>query len=254
MANQALEKLKRSGDIQTLLPDNDRYTNRFEIKSESSNRLYVVAQNKKTGEWSCSCPGWLIMRNGIRRCKHITQLTPLLAEVGKKPEMKKLNAGAEIEIDVDDPFFPKAQSQKSINWAKVWATELNGREYGNELTDAEEKEIKKKGLVVVYGYSDDNIEFRGAINDEAGCYAGGDIFIDAKGVLPDLENLDCEPDEMRDYLKREKKAVKITAVWSPKKPDCSWIYKTKIPHETFKIMEDSELFCVGIIFNIKDLK
>lgn len=253
MANQALEKLKRSGDIQTLLPDNDRYTNRFEIKSESSNRLYVVAQNKKTGEWSCSCPGWLIMRNGIRRCKHITQLTPLLAEVGKKPEMKKLNAGAEIEIDVDDPFFPKAQSQKSINWAKVWATELNGREYGNELTDAEEKEIKKKGLVVVYGYSDDNIEFRGAIREEIGCFDGGEIYFNKTGSNFTDENGEAPLTYMKDKSKPEKNMIE--AVWCPKRDDgCSWIYKTKIPHETFKIMEDKELFCIGIVFNIKDLK
>lgn len=88
MANKALEKLKRSGDIQTILPDNAQYTNRFEIKSESSNRLYIVAQNKKTNVWSCSCPSWIIRR----KCKHLTSLTPLLAEVGKKPELKKLNA------------------------------------------------------------------------------------------------------------------------------------------------------------------
>lgn len=88
MGNKALEKLKRSGEIETLLPDNDRYTNRFEIKSESSNRIYIVAQNKKTGDWSCSCPSWITRRY----CKHLTSLTPLLSEVGKKPEMKKLNA------------------------------------------------------------------------------------------------------------------------------------------------------------------
>lgn len=51
MSNKALEKLQQSGEIETLLPDNDRYTNRFEVKSESSNRLYIVAQNKSTGEW-----------------------------------------------------------------------------------------------------------------------------------------------------------------------------------------------------------
>jgi len=52
------------------LPENSQYKNRFEIKSESSNRLYVVAQHKKTGIWSCSCPGWIIHRH----CKHLRAL------------------------------------------------------------------------------------------------------------------------------------------------------------------------------------
>jgi len=49
------------------LPDNDQWTNRFEIRSESSNRVYIVAQNKKTGNWGCSCPGYL----SKRKCKHL---------------------------------------------------------------------------------------------------------------------------------------------------------------------------------------
>ena len=49
------------------LPDNDQWTNRFEIKSESSNRLYVIAQHKKYKYWGCSCPGWKAHRN----CKHL---------------------------------------------------------------------------------------------------------------------------------------------------------------------------------------
>lgn len=56
----------------TLLPDNDRYTNRLEIRSRHSSRLYIVAQNKATGAWSCSCPGWISRRH----CKHLTVMTP----------------------------------------------------------------------------------------------------------------------------------------------------------------------------------
>ena len=38
------------------LEDNATHTNRFEIASETSDRIYTVAQNKSTGEWGCSCP------------------------------------------------------------------------------------------------------------------------------------------------------------------------------------------------------
>lgn len=52
------------------LPDNDQWQFRFHIKSESSNRLYVVSQHKAKRYWGCSCPGW--KRN--RHCKHLTAL------------------------------------------------------------------------------------------------------------------------------------------------------------------------------------
>ncbi len=53
-----------------ILPDNDQWKNRFEIKSESSNRIYVIAQNKTKKHWGCSCPAWRIHR----KCKHLAAL------------------------------------------------------------------------------------------------------------------------------------------------------------------------------------
>ena len=53
-----------------VLPDNTQYTNRFEIKSQSSNAIYTVAQSKSGRWWSCSCPGWI----RHRKCKHLTAL------------------------------------------------------------------------------------------------------------------------------------------------------------------------------------
>ena len=36
------------------LPDNDQWENRFEIKSETSDRIYIVSQHKKLRYWGCS--------------------------------------------------------------------------------------------------------------------------------------------------------------------------------------------------------
>ncbi len=55
------------------LPDNDQWTERFEIRSETSGRIYIIAKNKKTGQYGCSCPGYRRARNGVRCCKHLTQ-------------------------------------------------------------------------------------------------------------------------------------------------------------------------------------
>lgn len=57
-----------------ILPDNAQWKNRFEIKSESSNRIYTVAQRKSDNSWGCSCPGW----KRHRTCKHLNTITPLL--------------------------------------------------------------------------------------------------------------------------------------------------------------------------------
>ena len=63
------------------LEENKTHTNRFEIASESSNRLYIISQAKGTGEWQCSCPGWIIKRPGKERtCKHLRALMPILLQ------------------------------------------------------------------------------------------------------------------------------------------------------------------------------
>lgn len=53
------------------LPPNDQWENRFEIRSASSNRIYVVAQHRTKRHWACSCPGWKTQRN----CKHLRTLS-----------------------------------------------------------------------------------------------------------------------------------------------------------------------------------
>lgn len=52
------------------LPDNKAFTNRFEVKSETSNRIYTIAQSKSGHWWGCSCPGWIAHRH----CKHLKAL------------------------------------------------------------------------------------------------------------------------------------------------------------------------------------
>lgn len=53
-----------------VLPDNDQWQFRFNVKSKSSNRLYTIAQHKKRKHWGCSCPGW----RRHRHCDHLNAL------------------------------------------------------------------------------------------------------------------------------------------------------------------------------------
>jgi len=110
-----------------------------------------------------------------------------------------------------------------------FAKMLNGGEYGNEISPAEEELAKSLGFIVVTGYSDDNCEIYGAFRDEYGCFGGG-IIEDKRLPKP------------------------IEAVWCDKERDCAWSYKTEMPHAEFNIYEDGELYCVGIVVdsNIKN--
>lgn len=65
------------------LEDNAAYTNRMQIRSESSDRLYIVAQSKKGRWWSCSCFGWI----RLRKCKHLTAMGLPPGQVPYEPRM-----------------------------------------------------------------------------------------------------------------------------------------------------------------------
>ena len=80
--------------------------------------------------------------------------------------------------------------------AKELAEMLSGRETGNETTPREGLSARDAGLVVVYGYSDDNVEFRGAIDEEVGAYEGTTIYLTKDGLLEEpacgiAENIEC---------------------------------------------------------------
>ena len=127
-----------------------------------------------------------------------------------------------------------------------FAEKLNRREYGNEITRQEQKEAEELSFVVVFGASDDLCEFRGAIDDEAGCYDGGTIHFDKNGIFEDCDS-DCK------YALAAKGLCNIIEVVWCGEDDYSWTYKTDIPHATFDILEDGEKYCRGIIFEIDSL-
>ncbi len=65
----------------------------------------------------------------------------------------------------------------------------------------------------------------GAINDEIGCFDGGKL---EHEDLPDV----------------------IYAKWCDREANYAWSYQTSIPHETFRIYEDGDYWCIGIVCDI----
>jgi hypothetical protein len=130
-----------------------------------------------------------------------------------------------------------------------FAKKLDGRETGEEITTAERIDAKNLGFVVVFGYSDDNVEFRGILMHEVGCYSGTEILLDDSGIL---ERCECKCKYYQEAIKRAKV---IKAVWCGENSDgFAWTYETDIPHATFKIFKDEEKYCRGIVFDIKSLE
>lgn len=134
------------------------------------------------------------------------------------------------------------------------AAQLNGIQYPahRAITKDQIAAAKAAGLVIVFGASDDLMEFEGAIRDEFGCYNGGTAWIASKGLL-DRSQIDDDDDEaIADFVKRRTSAESIQAIWD--QDGFSWIYETDIPHTTFDVWEGEDGYCRGIVFAMADLK
>ena len=128
--------------------------------------------------------------------------------------------------------------------AAVLAAMLDGRQYGSEITKEEEKLAADAGLVVAFGYSDDNVELRGAIDAEVSAYNGTTVRLDGADVL---EN-DCENEACPHFKRAIARAPFFRARWCAPDATAAWTFDVRWPHSTFTVFEDSEPFCVGVVF------
>ena len=127
------------------------------------------------------------------------------------------------------------------------AATLNNRQYRHEMTAQARSLAKECGLVVVYGASDDLMEFSGAVEDEIGCFNGGKAYFTRDGLLVN----DCDNDRCPHFAKLKAAATPIEAKWDTE--GYAWVYETTIPHSTFDIWEDGGKYCRGIVFSLADV-
>ena len=149
---------------------------------------------------------------------------------------------------VEVPAAPAAAPARHQN-RDEFAASLSGREYPFDLTEREQVLAKAAGLLVIFGASDDLAEVRGIDYDEFG--APRTLLIDAKGVLPDRDNIE-DDDALKDFFAREPLARKVEALWGAE-DGYSWTYKTDVSHATFEIVEDGAPYCRGIVIDVVDL-
>jgi hypothetical protein len=124
---------------------------------------------------------------------------------------------------------------------------LDGQEYWIQFPSPDVVQAAEEaGVVICYGASDDLIELDGAWDDETG--APGTVALGDNGFLTP----ECDDDRCPHEKARKAKAPRIKVIWHDKGNPC-WTIETAIPHETFRLMEDGEVFCVGIVFAVKDV-
>jgi hypothetical protein len=133
-----------------------------------------------------------------------------------------------------------------------FAQMITGRYRGDETTATEKVIARENGLVVMYGYSDDNVEIEGAIRDEVSAYDGTTIsFLNGEILANKCEDENCPYFK---GLKNNSNIKKIEALWCGEE-NYSWTFKTDISHATFEVVDDDgEKFCRGIVFDINSIK
>ena len=154
--------------------------------------------------------------------------------------------------NVDSWLFKIYVKEKEMTMTKEeLAKMLDRSQYPFKVTKAFKERAKSANLVIVYGASDDLMEFRGAIDEElSACDGTTALLSPVSGLLLKSEcNDDCP------YFKAlASNAIELRQVWCPESINASWGYETKIPHATFDILEDDDLYCRGIVFNLSDVK
>lgn len=110
------------------------------------------------------------------------------------------------------------------------AERLNGRQYGRDTTKEDIQLARESGLVIIYGASDDIVEFEGAIVDEIGAYNGTDFIIATPGT-----EIPVDEDE---ETYRKAKCYEVMKAWKEPKNDRWGIdYRPGLTEEFEKLIE-----------------
>lgn len=132
------------------------------------------------------------------------------------------------------------------------ALALDGKEYPIRERDYADffNAAKEESIVIVFGASDDLVEFRGLFEDEGDVYDGGTVFINANGVVDIPEN-DTFVEPVVEAVLASSRAIPVNAIWHDQGNPC-WTYALPdgIEFAEFKILEDGEIYCVGIVFQL----
>ena len=124
---------------------------------------------------------------------------------------------------------------------------ITGSNYPFRLNKKLKELISNTNLIIVYGLSDDLMEFEGAIRGEINCFGGGTAYFHKYNLIKN----ECEDSDCCYFRKIVENKPKIKAIWN--RDNILWTYKTDICHSTFDIIKDNEIYCRGLVFNQNDI-
>ena len=205
--------------------------------SEIPEELIAIA--RKTGDLSVAqrevvykringAVGEILHENEIERLTGIDSLSKenLIDELIRvKAELAELKK--RFGIDRQEAFL---KAHKGIT-VKEFAAMLHGRDRQPNMTPDEVLLARECGFVVVYGESDDLVEFEGAIRAEG--YTNPFIKDRPAGVLVLSENGRLLDDESAIYAEYIRINRNVIHVFYCSRDGLNWVFETDIPHETF---------------------
>ena len=165
-----------------------------------------------------------------------------------------------------------------INTITDLAKLLDGNEDGNELENSYninvEEICKDRNWLIVFPYSDDNVELRGAYNDELGAYDGTILrFVKAGDFYMDEDDEECyhkatknmfvtineqEINEIKKSIGNwlDYNGLVIEALWEPDGlPDYAWAYHAlgNVDYAEFNILSDGEPWARCLIIDLNNI-
>jgi len=106
-------------------PDNLDWKHRFQIKSGTSARIYMIGRHRVAGVWVCSCPGF---RSG-RHCKHLRAVWQVLVAVDGFDGVAR-DADNRWAVDFGVPWLPLPDDD--IFYARHPHVAIGQRPFGTE--------------------------------------------------------------------------------------------------------------------------
>lgn len=171
----------------------------------------------------------------------------------------------EIKAIFEEISLTQNKSEKQKNLEKLFGL-LSNREYRNETTAEIEKFAKDNNFVIMFGASDDLLEFRGAYFEEFGAsnktkfYFNKNMSIFCYKNKINIAKLLNENRNTFNWLHIENNFEyelellnEIEVFWCKNENFYTWSYKTNFPSVSFDILEDGKKYSQGIIFSLEDL-
>ena len=184
-------------------------------------------------------------------CAEISCFSDVIANVAGDIEKKLCDISNQILERKDENAYSIPERKNKYS-KETFAKMLDGRDITDHeyiLTNREHSIAQEHDLVIVYGDSDNLVEFRGAIDDEISCDDEESEILLINGVLPAYQHVELFDDDMDELIDMLKTYSKDTVIQTINVLSSPWNFKIDIPHSQFNLFKNGKLYCTGIIFD-----